>query len=117
MNSQSEEWMADSVCSTVDPEIWFPDRKRDPRLKLAIRLCNECPVILQCADYAKRTGQSCGVWGGKLIGINPKLENCFHVAKGEVCRVCQEINKREREARKEAEAIAAKLAESKAEAS
>lgn len=97
-----EEWMAEGICTTVDPDMWFPASKQDPNLKAAIKICKTCPVIKNCAAYAERTQQSCGVWGGKLIGIRPKVQFCWHVPRGEACPICLIVSRRERAERKAA---------------
>ena len=52
-----------------DPETWFSDRSRGGQSRVrdrreAARLCEGCPVIRECLEYAVATRQSYGVWGG-----------------------------------------------------
>jgi WhiB family redox-sensing transcriptional regulator len=52
-----------------DPEEWFSDRSRGGQSRLrdrreAARLCEGCPVVSECLEYAVATRQRYGVWGG-----------------------------------------------------
>ncbi|GAB3056771.1 hypothetical protein GCM10027053_17770 [Intrasporangium mesophilum] len=52
-----------------DPEEWFSDRSRGGQSRLrdrreAARLCDGCPVVSECLEYAVATRQRYGVWGG-----------------------------------------------------
>lgn len=49
-------------CASTDPEAFFPDPGMNPRL--AKRVCLGCPVRSECLEWALRTGQHHGVWGG-----------------------------------------------------
>jgi WhiB family redox-sensing transcriptional regulator len=53
-------WMDDAACRGADTSIFYDDATR----RTAVAICNDCPVIDQCADYATRTSEQYGVWGG-----------------------------------------------------
>lgn len=55
-------WIADGLCAQTDPEIFHPDKGGTTREAKAV--CARCPVIDPCRDWAIRTGQRFGVWGG-----------------------------------------------------
>jgi WhiB family redox-sensing transcriptional regulator len=63
-----EDWMVNAVCSSVDPEVWFPPRSGSS--VPAKRICNgfkdnpPCPVRDECLAYALRNDERFGVWGG-----------------------------------------------------
>jgi WhiB family redox-sensing transcriptional regulator len=62
-------WRFKGACLTADPELFFhPDQERGParaaREAEAKKVCDRCPVIEQCAQWALATRQSYGVWGG-----------------------------------------------------
>lgn len=59
-----EEWMADGVCRTVDPELWFAEVGDYPSTQRAKALCNTCPVIERCLQFALDNREPYGVWGG-----------------------------------------------------
>jgi hypothetical protein len=51
-------------CATTDPEIWFPERSNQ-YLKIAAlakSLCQTCPIMYECAEYAINT-DVVGIWG------------------------------------------------------
>ena len=59
------EWAKRAACQGVEPEVFFPvgsGALKDTRAAKAI--CSACPVILDCRDYAERSRQPFGVWGG-----------------------------------------------------
>ncbi len=47
---------------THDPEIFFPEKGGSSRE--AKRICSECPVRIECLNYALRRDERYGVWGG-----------------------------------------------------
>lgn len=55
-------WMDDAECAHTDPELWFPERGGPAQA--AIRICNNCPVRVQCLDYAMSEHLPFGIWGG-----------------------------------------------------
>lgn len=55
-------WMADAICHSVDPELWFPTKGRSD--KPAKRVCYQCPPVADCAAYALDRPELDGVWGG-----------------------------------------------------
>jgi WhiB family transcriptional regulator, redox-sensing transcriptional regulator len=60
-------WEARGACRHSDPELFFPVAARGPALRQlakAKRVCQDCPVRVQCLEYALQSGQSFGVWGG-----------------------------------------------------
>ncbi len=61
-------WRQDAACKSVDTETFFPigltGQALDQTL-LAKRVCASCPVSDCCLEFALRTNQDHGVWGGK----------------------------------------------------
>lgn len=75
--------MAEGVCSSVWPDLWFPGKSESARP--AKRICNgfraspPCPVLDRCLAYALKHDIRFGVWGGmserergRLKGHRPK---------------------------------------------
>lgn len=63
------EWQTQASCRTMDPNIFFhPDNERGParerREERSKQICRTCPVIAQCADFAVRSREPYGTWGG-----------------------------------------------------
>jgi WhiB family redox-sensing transcriptional regulator len=59
-------------CSTVDPELFFPQEIEISNNKVAHKyynlaaarsICKSCPLQLQCLEYALKNHEI-GVWGG-----------------------------------------------------
>jgi WhiB family redox-sensing transcriptional regulator len=51
-------------CLTADPKIFFSAKLKDRAQ--AIALCNSCPVIAECLDFALEHESVDGIYGGKL---------------------------------------------------
>ena len=61
------------LCSTTDPELFFPQEieyngrhAAGPKyinLSLAKEVCSNCPLTLQCLEYAVKNSEI-GIWGG-----------------------------------------------------
>jgi WhiB family redox-sensing transcriptional regulator len=56
------EWMLEGDCSSSNAEAFFPERGAP--CAAAREMCAGCPVREQCLDYALKTRQRDGVWGG-----------------------------------------------------
>lgn len=69
-NGIDRSWHAEAACASGehDYDLWFPARlpsQRNTDYSRAQAVCvKECPVRLQCLDYALRAGETEGVWGG-----------------------------------------------------
>lgn len=59
---EAEDWMEDAACRGRSTRLFFPERG-DANV-LALKICNGCAVQVECLDYALRTGQHHGIWGG-----------------------------------------------------
>ncbi|WP_438817800.1 WhiB family transcriptional regulator, partial [Streptomyces clavuligerus] len=60
-------WQRAAACADEDPELFFPVSGSGPgaeQVARARKVCERCPVVQDCLDWAKRTGQRTGVWGG-----------------------------------------------------
>lgn len=62
-------WQEDASCRTADPLLFFhPQNERGSarlrRDRAAKLVCADCPVRMECADYAIRSREPYGVWGG-----------------------------------------------------
>jgi WhiB family redox-sensing transcriptional regulator len=60
-------WQREAACQGASPELFFPvGRSPLGRAEAwaAKRICNRCPVQTPCLEWAIRTGESTGVWGG-----------------------------------------------------
>ena len=60
-------WRALAACQLVDPELFFPLSAAGKSLEQiadAKAVCSRCPVRRQCLEFARRTHQPYGIWGG-----------------------------------------------------
>lgn len=62
---EHEPWKLSALCRGLPTEVWFNKETEQQ----AIELCNQCPVIAECAEYARKnegeTGYVYGVYGGQ----------------------------------------------------
>jgi WhiB family redox-sensing transcriptional regulator len=61
------DWSDRAACLREEPELFFPIGNTGPALiqiEEAKAVCNRCPVIDACLQFALASGQSAGVWGG-----------------------------------------------------
>ncbi|MFF3517748.1 WhiB family transcriptional regulator [Streptomyces sp. NPDC002573] len=64
-------WRERAECLRVDPDLFFPISNGGLTLlqiDKAKAVCGRCPVVEQCLDWAVRTGQADGIWGGLTEG-------------------------------------------------
>ena len=62
------DWRLRSACTDVDTNLFFPVGLTGDAIdqtNLAKAICRECPVQTQCLEFALRTTQDYGVWGGR----------------------------------------------------
>ena len=63
------DWQVDGACRSADPTLFFHPRNergrsRHNRDHAALFVCERCPVVRECRDYAMRAREAHGVWGG-----------------------------------------------------
>lgn len=65
-----EPWQLRAACRGPETWLFFPpshsERKdeREERESRAKQICGRCPVRVECLDYAIRTREPYGIWGG-----------------------------------------------------
>jgi WhiB family redox-sensing transcriptional regulator len=60
-------WRAASACLNTDPDVFFPvavGTSASKQVARALRICEGCPVRQECLDFAMRSGEKDGIWGG-----------------------------------------------------
>lgn len=75
MPTRNLDWKADAACRNLDTKLFFPDSESETGRALAI--CSECPVREACLDFALRTRQNDGVWGGRTEPERRRLRRRF----------------------------------------
>jgi WhiB family redox-sensing transcriptional regulator len=61
------EWSSRAACLGAEPELFFPigtGGAAIDEVTAAKAVCATCAVVQDCRDYALRTRQPFGVWGG-----------------------------------------------------
>ena len=61
------EWANRAACLGAEPEVFFPvgsGGMAASDVAAAKAICSQCPVLHDCRDYALRSRQPFGVWGG-----------------------------------------------------
>ncbi len=60
-------WRSEAACIAVETDTFFPVGLTGEALdqtQLAKRVCASCPVRELCLEFALRTNQDHGIWGG-----------------------------------------------------
>jgi len=61
------DWREAGACLTADPDLFFPVAVGDAagqQVSRALRICANCTVKQQCLEFAMRTREPVGIWGG-----------------------------------------------------
>lgn len=62
MPTRNLDWKAEAACRDLETDLFFPENEAAAAPALAV--CEVCPVREACLDFALRTRQHDGVWGG-----------------------------------------------------
>jgi WhiB family transcriptional regulator, redox-sensing transcriptional regulator len=60
-------WRAMGACLSVNPDLFFPISAGGVAIKQVARarqICAGCRVRQECFDFAMRTAETDGIWGG-----------------------------------------------------
>jgi WhiB family redox-sensing transcriptional regulator len=60
-------WRSLAACRSVDPDLFFPvslSGRSLAQVTEAKAVCAGCPVWRECLEFAVRTHQAHGIWGG-----------------------------------------------------
>jgi len=67
MTEYASEWRGAGACLSADPELFFPIAAGGPaagQVSSALHVCAGCTVRQQCLDFAMKTNEAHGIWGG-----------------------------------------------------
>ncbi len=67
LGSADYTWRDGAICRDTDPELFFPIGTTGQALLQISRaksVCSECPVSVDCLEFAIETNQDTGIWGG-----------------------------------------------------
>jgi WhiB family transcriptional regulator, redox-sensing transcriptional regulator len=67
MTKFATQWRAAGACLSADPDLFFPigtGSAVTSETRMALRICAGCPVRRECLDFAMRSPELDGIWGG-----------------------------------------------------
>jgi WhiB family transcriptional regulator, redox-sensing transcriptional regulator len=67
MIEYAADWREAGACRTADPDLFFPvavGGAASTQVSRALGICAACPVKQACLDFAMRTREQAGIWGG-----------------------------------------------------
>lgn len=74
-------WADSAACVGLDPVLFFPPREGpNSGTSAAKAVCAQCPVRLECLDWALTYNENTGVWGGLSAGERRTLKRERRVA-------------------------------------
>ena len=77
-------WRDDAACRDTDPELFFPVGSTGDAIeetRVAIALCQRCPVREQCLEFAMVTNQRDGIWGGASEEDRRRMRSAWVAAR------------------------------------
>lgn len=69
-------WMDEADCAGIGSDWWYPRAREDRASEIgreAKRVCRNCPVRLECLEYALDIKEEYGIWGGLTPGERRKI--------------------------------------------
>jgi len=95
-----EDWVGQAACRGIAASVFFTERGEMTAPAKAI--CAACPVTAECLDYALRTKQKFGIWGGKSererrtmrrdLGYSVRVPNGRYAEVARIARHCVGTN-------------------------
>lgn len=61
-------WRPRALCKESEARLFFPvgvTGQAERQITEAKSICLRCPVAMQCLEFAVRSNQEYGIWGGK----------------------------------------------------
>ena len=62
LDAPDGDWTLEALCAQTDPDVFYPVKGGSTRD--AKRICQRCPVIAACSQWALDHDERYGVWGG-----------------------------------------------------
>jgi WhiB family transcriptional regulator, redox-sensing transcriptional regulator len=59
-------WRDKALCAQVPGDLWFPETFHGAEHRRARKICDECPVKVECLEYALVNRIDYGIWAGTL---------------------------------------------------
>lgn len=64
---ESRAWMSGAVCAQTNPDLWFAEEGNYQASIEAKKVCQTCPVVAECGEYAIKGNILYGIWGGMTL--------------------------------------------------
>lgn len=78
LDTREDDWRNQAACVGCDPELWFPNKRDPDSAEQTIAICQQCPVRLECLDFAmdtEGTHHRYGIYGGLEANQRVSLYN------------------------------------------
>lgn len=78
--AENDEWRRIAHCRDTSPDLFFPVGTTGPALEqiaMAKAVCESCPSLTPCLEFALMTNQDTGVWGGTSEDERRKLRKTW----------------------------------------
>ena len=70
IDTDNAHWRLQARCQYSDPSLFFPHSRFTQSFRVAVEICQTCPVRSQCLEVAQQSRETTGVWGGVLFQAN-----------------------------------------------
>ena len=80
----AEDWRRLAACRNTEPDLFFPVGTTGPavdQIKSAKRVCESCPAMSACLEFALATNQESGIWGGTSEEERRRLRKSWLAAR------------------------------------
>lgn len=77
-------WRKLAACRTADPDMFFPTGSTGAavaEIRAATAVCQSCAVRGQCLQFALRTNQEAGIWGGTCEDERRRLRRASRIGR------------------------------------
>ena len=82
------EWHEQAACRGKDISLFFPNKAGPGHLREALAVCDTCPVVTECADWAVTRNELYGVWGGRSCRQIAQQRRTFTRRISDTCVIC-----------------------------
>ncbi|MGW5570339.1 WhiB family transcriptional regulator [Nocardia thailandica] len=62
--AESWAWQRYATCRAYDVDVFYDTGNEPRKTLLAKQICQRCPVLTHCRDYAVEANEPHGIWGG-----------------------------------------------------
>lgn len=73
MDISDPDYFVGANCASTDPELFFLDNTNWNLFPVVQNVCARCDIAERCLDYALKTQQEYGIWGGASTNLRNKM--------------------------------------------